>query len=86
VDINNLIKFFRTPQTAISFLITLVSLGGTVGLLSTDLTAALKAVLIAALGLIAVFTHSTASTALVRRAHAQALSRAPNIEAGATTD
>lgn len=65
----------RTPQALVSTLSALVAVLGTVGILNTNLTGALQAVLTAALGLLVAAGHTTASTALARRAAAKAAAR-----------
>ena len=68
MNIEQLISQLKSPQAVVSFLSTLVAVLGTVGILNTNLTGALQAVLAAILGLLVALGHTSASVALVRRA------------------
>ena len=57
----------KSPQAAMSFLATIVSVLGTVGIINTDLSGAIQTVLTAVLGLIVVLTHSTVSAKSVAK-------------------
>jgi hypothetical protein len=68
MNIEQLLKQFRTPQGAVTALSTVVAILGALGIFSAPLTTALQYLLTAVLGVIVVVTHTAVSTSLVRRA------------------
>lgn len=67
-EVEAFLRQFRTPQGAVTALTLLVGIAGTAGILDTQWTTALKTLLAAALGVILLATHQTATVAVARRA------------------
>lgn len=67
-DVEAFLKQFRTAQGAVTALALIVGIAGGAGILSTDWTVALKALLDAALGIIVLLGHQAVTTKLVKRA------------------
>ena len=74
-EVEAFLKRFRTPAGAVTALILILGVAGGTGILSTQWTGALKILLEAILGVIAVATHQVATAALVRRAARKSAAR-----------
>ncbi|MBX6360089.1 MAG: hypothetical protein IRZ03_08420 [Acidobacterium ailaaui] len=73
--IKEFLSAFRTPAGAISALSTVVAVLGTVGILDTDLSGALQALLTAVLGVIVAIGHTVGVSAVAKRSAVKHLSR-----------
>jgi hypothetical protein len=60
-------KVFKSPQAFISLLATAVTAAGTVGLIDTNLSGSIQALLIAILGVVSAVTHVAVNTKLTAR-------------------